>query len=199
MASKSKPVSGPKSPSKRSKAKPRAKVTTPEPVSQRAYARHRKISQASVQTAIAAGRLSASLVEVKGVKKISSLEAADAEWADKTGPTPEQRKDDTAAERLKPDEEVNFPEARRRKAIEDLKVARIQASHHELDLAERRGDLLSATKVHADVVEDYLHVRTKMLGVPARCRQRIQNLSGADVKVIDGLIREALEELAEGQ
>lgn len=198
MTAKKHVASGPKSPSKRTRGKSRPPVTPEKPLSQRAYAKHRGESHSAVQRAIAEGRLSTSLVEVKGVKKIASAEAADTEWAAKTGPSAEARADNTKAQRELPDEQVDYPEAKRRKAIEDLKVARIQSEHHDLDLAKRRGDLLSATKVRADVVEDYLHVRTKLLGVPARCRQRIQNLSAADVKVIDGLIREALEELADG-
>lgn len=167
-----------------------------KPISQRAYARHRGCSAPSVQQAIAEGRLSKSLIKVKGVAKIKSLKAADKEWAANTGPTASARVDTAKKQRGLPDDKIDFAEAKRRRAIEDLKVARNNAEHHALDLAERAGDLISAKQAREDVANDYAHVRTKMLGVSARCKQRIPGITNNGIKIIDDLIREALEELA---
>ncbi len=175
-----------------------------KPISQRAYARHRAAtfghcSHAAVQRAISEGRLESSLVvNAKGVRKILSIEAADKEWAATTRPDAEQRAEDDAAERDLPDEQISLKEARRRREIETLRAAKADAEQRRLDLAERRGDLMSKSQMLADVAEEFAHVRTKLMGIPLRCKQRIPGLRNADVKIIDSLVREALENLADG-
>ncbi|QPC43997.1 hypothetical protein HW532_15645 [Kaustia mangrovi] len=70
------------------------------PLSIRAYARHRGVTQGAVQWAIREGRLSKSLqIDDKGRKKIRSAAEADAEWLENTQyrSTPERR---AAAEKL---------------------------------------------------------------------------------------------------
>jgi hypothetical protein len=170
-----------------------------ELISQRAYARHRECRVSAVQRAIAEGRLVDCLKKnARGHWQITSLAAADKEWAKNTRPSPVKRAENKEAQRGLDDADVDYSEAKRRREIESLKVAKIQAEHQRLDLAERSGDLLSATQARADMVEVFTHVRTKLLGIPTRCKQRIQGLTNKDVKVIDSLVREALEALAEG-
>jgi len=41
--------------------------------------------------------------------------------------------------------------------------------------------------------------RTHLLGLPTRAKQRLPHLSNADLGVLDGLVRESLEELADGR
>ena len=153
----------------------------------------------AVQRAIAEDRLVDCLEKnIQGHWQITSLEAADAEWAKNTRPSPTRKAENQEVQRDLDDADVNYQEAKRRREIEALKVAKIQAEHQRLDLEERSGDLISAKQAAADMAEDYAHVRTKLLGVSVRCRQRIQGLTNADAKVIDSLIRESLEALAEG-
>jgi hypothetical protein len=41
-----------------------------------------------------------------------------------------------------------------------------------------------------------LQARTTLLGLPTRARQRLPHLGAADLVVLEGLVREVLEELA---
>jgi phage terminase Nu1 subunit (DNA packaging protein) len=174
-------------------------MTTPKPLSQRAYAKLRGVSHSAVARAISEGRLETSLTtNAQGHKKIISAELANAEWEANTRPDADQRAEDDAAQGELPDEKISLKEARRRREIETLKLAKIQAEHQRLDLAERNGDLMSRSEMLADVAEEFAHVRTKLMGIPLRCKQRIPGLTNADVKVIDALVREALENLADG-
>lgn len=68
----------------------------------------------------------------------------------------------------------------------------------ELDLAERKGQVLDIDQVRADVIAKFSMVKTRLLGVPSRARQRDPSLTGRQVAMVDELIREALEELAAG-
>lgn len=71
-----------------------------------------------------------------------------------------------------------------------------QAELAEIELAEKRGELVPAREVEARMVEVFAHCRTKLLGVPARARQQDPSLTAAQVRMLDELVREALEELA---
>jgi phage terminase Nu1 subunit (DNA packaging protein) len=66
----------------------------------------------------------------------------------------------------------------------------------EIELAEKRGELLPAKDVESRLVNVFAHCKTKLLGVPARARQRDPSLTGPQVALIETLIREALEDLA---
>lgn len=165
------------------------------PISQRAYALHRDCARSTVQEAIKRGTLSASL---NSKKQIKSYEAADAEWAANTRQSPEGSADDTLAERSLPDSKVSYTEARRRKEIQNLIQSKLATEQSELDTAERRGDLISKKEMGARLTTEYTHIRTKLLGLPTRCRQRLQHLTASDVQVINSLVREALEGLADG-
>jgi phage terminase Nu1 subunit (DNA packaging protein) len=77
--------------------------------------------------------------------------------------------------------------ARREGALADLA---------EMDVLERRGDLIPAADARAQVIDRYTVVKTKILGVPSRVAQRLPHVARADVAVIEDLLREALIELA---
>src|SRR5678815_1744439 len=79
--------------------------------------------------------------------------------------------------------------ARREAALADLA---------ELDVAERRGELISVEQARADVLDRFTTVRTRILGVPSRVAQRLPGLAAEVVPVVDELLREALSELADG-
>jgi len=163
------------------------------PLNPSAYAQHRKSAGLSggtvkaVRDAIRSGRLSTSLTSDK---HIVDAAAADAEWAATTnadmvpasGPTAPAQ---TAA--------VASPlaEARARHAAASATIA-------ELELAEKRGQLVRIEDVEARWSEVVTLLRTKLLGVPARMRQRDPSLKSKQIATVDTLIREALEELASG-
>lgn len=166
-------------------------------LSLRAYARHRQAAGLvggtlhAVQEAVAAGR-------VKTTKdcKIADARVADVEWEASTyadrvplsGPAATKRgRQRKAAEG--DDETPSLGEARAR-----LDAAK--ASLAELDLAERRGELLQAQDVEARIVAVFSQCKTKLLGVPSRARQQDPGLTVAQLALLEALIREALEDLA---
>ncbi len=129
------------------------KKSQSKPLSQRAYAKLRGVSHTAVRRAIAEGRLDTSLItDENGHRKIISAELADVEWASTTAPSMKEREADEQAQRELGDHDVSYKEARRRREIETLKVAKIQAEHQRLDLAERSGDLLSAERVNGELL-----------------------------------------------
>ena len=50
--------------------------------------------------------------------------------------------------------------------------------------------------MRADLIAKYTVVKTRILGVPARAAQRAPHIAAEMVPLIDDLLREALEELA---
>lgn len=196
-----------------------------KPLSVAAYAKRAGVSHKAVQRAIESGRLSRSVVVVNGKPKIADPEMADREWKAKTRPrkvaepvgsngmpqpvnragiaqveTESAEPDYTAPEQvaaLAPLDPDSYGEARRRRELELWRQAEIKRKTDELDLAARRGELVSVAEARSAVVEAYTVVRTKLLGLPSRVKQRLPHIAAADVVVIDDLIRDALSALAD--
>lgn len=164
-----------------------------KPISVRAYARHRGCTHQAVRKAIDDGRLEGSVVRVRGQAKIADVELADREWTANT------RAADPAPPPGEEDDKIPFNEARRRREVELWRQARIKSEADELELAERKGELVSTADARAQVVERYTVVKTRLLGLPARVKQRLPHVAADDVRVIDDLVREALEDLADGR
>ena len=156
-----------------------------------AYATHRGCAWSTVDNAIKAGRLSASVVPGKGRRKLIDPVRADAEWkastlSDRvplTGPTAPKG-------RARDEDAPSLAEARAR-----LDAARAELA--EMDLSERRGELVPASEVEARLVSVFASCRTKLLGAPSRVRQQDPTLTRDQVAIIETVIREALEGLAE--
>lgn len=183
------------------------RVAEPKPLSQRAYAAHRKSAGligetlSAVQRAIKDGRLSMSLTkDSRGHDKIISAEVADREWEANTRPQPRDPSEvDWAGEDEEPDGYISMAEAVRLHEVEKWKRARIKRESDELDLGKRRGELIPIDEAKATVINEYTSLKTKLLGLPTRARQRLQHLTTEDVRVIDSLVREALESLSTGE
>lgn len=163
----------------------------------REYARHRKelglvgTTHRAVQVAIRDGRIEKAIVDGKIDARI-----ADAEWNDttlesripRTGPTAPTSADDDDDEL--PDGVPSLKESRARREAAEAALA-------EIELAEKRRELVLAKDVESKLVNVFAHCKTKLLGVPARARQRDPGLSGPQVDLFESLIREALEDLAD--
>ena len=152
-----------------------------KPVSQRAYAKHRGVVLGAVQKAIKTGRLSHSLTtDARGHKKILSCEAADNEWKVNTREVPDPgfriRFDDGDPEALAdlPIEHVPYQEAHRRLEIEKWLQAKVKRQSDELDLGKRQGELISVDEARATVIAEYSVLKTRLLGIPTRTRQRAE-------------------------
>ncbi len=191
MGRKKNVVGGRKAPN--AKSGPAAK-----PLSQRAYAIHRGCALSAVQRAIKDGRLSFSLTtNPQGHKKIISAEAADREWASNTrsGAADDQAPLDAIADH----DSMSFNEARRLREIETWLIMKAKRMGEELTLAERSGDVIPIDEARQTVLDEYMSVKTKLLGLATRAKQRLPHLTEPDIRELDGLVREALEALANGE
>ncbi|WNG45270.1 hypothetical protein F0U60_15000 [Archangium minus] len=155
-----------------------------KPPSLRSVARQLGVSLSSLQAAIASGR-----VTTTPDGKIADVETARAEWIRNTrseyGPAP-------LAERraaLEAPEGESRAEALRRRAIAD-------ADLKELELQERKGELVEVVGVAAEIQDMITRCRIRLLGIPTRARQVLPHLTAKDVGTLENLVREALEELA---
>lgn len=181
-----------------------------------AYAQRRGVSAKAVSKAVASGRLIGSVVrDARGAPKIGNAELADLEWtantrhrADRQG-NPSQEGDASAPAhpvacitRTSPPAEhaaATTSGYQASRALREAAAARretAQAELAELELAERRGELISADEARAGVLEAFSLAKTRMLGIPSRVGQRLAHLADEVVPVVDELVREALEELA---
>jgi phage terminase Nu1 subunit (DNA packaging protein) len=97
------------------------------------------------------------------------------------------------------DSGIPYHEARRRREVEAARREAIKREGEALELALRKGELVPADEARATVVDLFSTVRTKLLGVAARVKQRLPHVAHEDVREIDSLVREALEDLAEGR
>lgn len=169
------------------------------PLSLRAYAAHRKGlglpggSLQAVQRAISGDRLRDAVVVVGGVKKIADPEAADREWAANTdlSKAPAWLKELGENDGSDDGDEGASP----------LTTASAREKHWKAELAEltykqRAGELVDADEMAAAMATDYSAVRTKLLGLPSKAKQRLPHLTLADLATIDEIVREALEGLA---
>jgi phage terminase Nu1 subunit (DNA packaging protein) len=149
------------------------------------YARHRGCHPHAVEQAIQDGRLStrAAAKEPGGRRWRIDVALSDKEWAALTG-----EQGPGGAADIDRDAVV---EARVRRQLAQAEIA-------ELDLAERRGELVSARDVETRIRDVFAHCRNRLLGVPSRARQRDPAITVGQIRLIEELIREALEELSGG-
>lgn len=191
-------------------------------MSQRAYARHRAerglpgTTHRAVQKAIQAGR-----IQVTDDGLIDS-ELADRQWAANSseGHRRNLLQEETAKAKAKPGAKAKakaattapanrappapapdlpeVPEAEPGMSLAEASALEKvwKAKLAELEFEEKSGRLVSAEEVQAKWVELVTISKTKLLALPAKCKARIPRLTGAEVGIIDELIREALEELA---
>lgn len=178
-----------------------------EPLSLRAYAKRRGVSVEAVSRAISKGRLTASVVRVGGVPKIADPDLADQEWTANTdlskapgyvkarggAGTPPPAAQGDRGEAIEPD-----PDAQGEATIA---TASAREKHWRSKLAElqykqRAGELVNGAEMADRMATDYGTVRTKLLGLPSKAKQRLPHLTLADLATLDEIVREDLEELA---
>lgn len=169
----------------------------PPPTSISAYARHRKAlglpggTPKAVRAARDRGSLAGALTKDG---QIADVELADQLWAATTredrvpltGPTASGA---NAAAKPAPSP-LQEHRARREAA---------QAELAEIELAEKRRELVPAKDVESRLVNVFSSSRTKILGVVARARQRDPSITPAQHALYESLLREALEDLADGR
>jgi phage terminase Nu1 subunit (DNA packaging protein) len=149
-----------------------------------AYAKRRGVARYAVQQRIEAGSLPTAAKRVKKRWIIVDPDLADAEWERNTRPyvSSESSKTNGSASPLS---EATLRE----------RIARAEAM--ELENARKRRDLVPRLEVDLSWSARVVAARTRMLGLPSRAKQRIPHLTGQDIAILESLIREALEELAD--
>lgn len=79
--------------------------------------------------------------------------------------------------------------------ISEARLMFAKAQLAEIDLAERRGELVSVAEAEARWIDIVTTIKTLVLGVPSRFAQRRPTLA-AEVPLLKELLRETLEEIA---
>lgn len=150
----------------------------------RAFARSIGVNQRAIQRAIADGRIT-SVERTKRGWRITDAAAARAELEANTRP---RARDAGQVEAQKPDP-TTLSAATLRERLARAKLI-------ELDYERKRRTLIPLRDAEMSWSALVVAARTRLLGVPSRAKQRLPSLSAADVAVLDELIREALDELA---
>jgi hypothetical protein len=176
----------------------------------------------AVSKAIKSGRLVRSVVrDHRGQPKIGDVALADREWAAGTdlSKAPGYVKErETARAPARPPPPAGSPAPRPTAPSspqpspaggedgdppEDLSLGEQTAREKfwkanlaELDFRKRSGELVEAQDVEAQLTDLFANCRNKLLGVPSRARQQDPALTREQILLVEGLIREALEELA---
>lgn len=160
------------------------------------FAKLMGVSQPVVSKACKTGRLDASVRrDTAGrVVDIDPVSGA-AEWrahAARLAPKASQQAPGGAAPPGAPgDDPVSLLEARARRETALAGIA-------EIALGRARGSLVDARELEQRLVDVFTRSRNKLLGVPSKLKQQCPHLTIAEVATVDALIRETLEELADG-
>ena len=176
------------------------------PLSLRAYAAHRRAqglaggSLQAVQRAVKSERIVAALVRVDGVLRIADPEAADREWAANTDRSRAPASVKDSDDDIDPLELLDLEVAAGERT--PLSKASAEEKHWKAKLArlnyeQRAGELVNAAEMAATMAADYTMVRTKLLGLPSKAKQRLPHLTLDDLATLDEIVREALEALAD--
>lgn len=153
------------------------------PCSVAAFARWLGVTTKAVREAAKAGRLGpeSATRDQQGRLLILDAARARAEW--------------DPARAGKAGREIAPPSAL---AAATLRERLARAEAFELETARKRRLLVPAADVEARWAAIGIRIRTTLLGLPTRARQRLPHLGAKDLVVLEGLVRELLEELAAG-
>jgi phage terminase Nu1 subunit (DNA packaging protein) len=143
------------------------------------------VTLSSLQRAIKDGRVKAVGEDASGRPVILDPAEAAREWKARTRP----RVDSRTAGRGRG--KANALE------VATLRERTARAEAFELETARKKGLLVSAVEVERRWVTIGVQLRTQLGGLPTRIRQRLPHLTAKDVLVIDRLVREVLQELAD--
>ena len=173
----------------------RKRTTKPKPLSLRAYAKRKGVSPEAVSKAITSGRLKESVVRVRDQPKIADPELADREWEANTQPRVDhQRAPVPPADGPVGDVPDYFDSRAKREAAAARREFAL-ADLAEIEVAERREELVPVEDVESRLVAVFSQCRNKLLGVPSRARQQDPGLTMPQIALFESLIREALEDL----
>lgn len=167
-------------------------------VSLRGGARHLGVSVEAIRRGIAARRITAIVVAGRPRLDLAQLEQ---EWrANVTDRQLRARPDVPSSGRtIKQARRARRPgKVRTSPLVEATARERsAKAKLAELEYERKAGELVPAAEVEARWVGMITRSRTKLLGLPSKAKQSLPHLTTADLKTLDRIVREALEELAD--
>jgi excisionase family DNA binding protein len=163
------------------------------------------VSRTAVYKAISQGRLP--VVRSRDGKELIQSETLREDWFAKTmakigvGPRPPAGESAFPAPRPKPiQQSLAAPEPG--DIVPDYNESRarteyLKAELLELERKEKEGLLVRSADVQAKWVEVITISRTKVMGVVSKVKQRVPDLTQDQINILEDIVREALEELAE--
>jgi phage terminase Nu1 subunit (DNA packaging protein) len=172
-------------------------------LSYRAFALKLGISHQAVSKAVMVGTIPAPFVgkDERGRPCILRPDHAAAAWRRNRDPTKvrerlaENRKATPACTKLPAKTKVPArPSQAESRAIE----ADYKARMARLDYEERVRDLVSSGWMETRLTEVFAVVRNRLLGLPSKAKSLIPRLTVADVELLENLVRDDLEALADG-
>jgi phage terminase Nu1 subunit (DNA packaging protein) len=161
-------------------------------LSMRQYAKLRGVSAESVSKAVKSGRISTT-PDKSGKQRIDPV-VADREWARRSDPS----KMRATAPVVMPPEDLPDEEQSLDYFKEKAKSEHYKAKLSKLEFEEKSGKLVEAEKVQNQWVSVASIVRTKVLGIPSKARQRIPEITPDQYAMLEVIVRETLEDLADG-
>jgi len=184
----------------------------PEAVSLREFGRLIGVSGEAVRKAISGGRIPADVVGTKtltsGRKRPVITDTARARAAFHANTDPAFQRDNqkigrnrSAAARGEappsdppPAVGARAPSIAESRAISEVYKARLA----KLEYEEKSGKLVNAAEFKVKFASQVVAARNKLLGVGAKAKGRIPHLTVDEIAIIDELVREALEDIADG-
>lgn len=191
------------------------------------YAAHRGKNEGAVRYAIREGKLSASLIKDAAGGILIDRDLADQEWLPRFNPkevtpvvpkkvtkkkTSKKKKSKKKREESTSEDEEN-PEYVPGKEwdprnpydvsmLKPIHVSRMQREAYETELArikveKEMGVLVSAKEAEEEWVKIATLMKTKVLGIPSKARQKMPEITDPQYAVLELICREILEEISE--
>lgn len=173
-------------------------LTVPE------YAKRIGVAKYTIQNAIKEGMLKKSLVpgKRKNQKLINPL-IADEEFVPRA-PNIDSKRESLESE---PEDNRLLAEALAEEKDDQEGIPPIQSSRRRREFFEARlaelkvhresGKLVDAEEVEKEWLNHATVIRTKVLGIPSRFRQRVPEINELQYEILNDIVRMALEELAD--
>lgn len=186
------------------------------------YASHREKDQNAVRYAIRVGKLVDSVIKDDAGGILIDRDLADKEWAPRFNPkevSPSTQKKNkkkskskkkTKSKKKVEEEEAEFVPGREwdprnphdTSMLVPIAVSRMRREAYETELAKIKvekelGVLVPAKGVEEEWVKISTLIKTKVLGMPSKARQKMPELTDQQYAVLELIAREALEEISE--
>lgn len=168
------------------------------------YASLRKVSYQAVKNAIEDQRLKNSVRKNEKGKWEILPDIADIEWNANTDVSKQnnlKNKIPRPTAHIKPGFKVNSDSGN---SAMDFNSAKAQREYYLAELArlefeEKSEKLIDADEAKSTWFKIITETKTKLLSLPTKARANLPHLTLADVSVLERLVRESLEELANGE